>query len=91
MNRKERRGSAQQAQRVVITTDEHAHFIRQELGGYRNAFVLGDLRAMVVCQYWADGECMNAWHIETDEQRAAIIAKLREMIAHLERPFATED
>jgi hypothetical protein len=85
MNRKERRGSAKQAQRVVITSEDRAHFIRQELGGYSNAFALGDLRAVAVCQFWSDGECMNAWHIESDTQRDAIVGKLREMISYLEQ------
>jgi hypothetical protein len=46
--------------RVVVTSDARAHFIKQELAGYANAFATDDLRAMVVCQYWYDGECMNA-------------------------------
>jgi hypothetical protein len=69
---------------VIITSDSRAHFIRQELSGIANAFGIGDLRALVICQYWCDDVCMNAWHIETEAERMAIIAKLREMIAHLE-------
>jgi hypothetical protein len=31
---------------------------------------------MVICQYWSDGECMNAWDVETNVERVAILAKL---------------
>jgi hypothetical protein len=88
MNRKERHVSAKQAdrwqQRLIITNDVRAHLIPQELDCIANAFAPGDLRATAICQYWHDGECASAWHVEPNEQRVAIIAKLKEMIAHLE-------
>ncbi len=73
-----------QHQRIVITTPERKHFIEQELSGYANAFATGDLRAVAICQFWSDAECMNAWHIESEEERVAIVAKLKEMIRILE-------
>jgi hypothetical protein len=72
--------------RVYVTSDARAHFYQQELGGVAHAFGVGDLRALVICQWWMDGECANAWHIETAEQRLAMIAKLEEMIALLREP-----
>ena len=67
---------------TYITTPERVKFM-EELGGMPTAFVCGDLRAVVITQVWCDGECGNSWHIETDEERNAIIRKLEEMIAHL--------
>jgi hypothetical protein len=54
------------SERVFITSDERAHFWQQELAGIGNAFGIGDLRALVICQWWVDGQCENAWHVETE-------------------------